>query len=226
MAAPAVSCGTLLGVSPGRLRRSFGRARETALLIGGTVFGIALFVFVVVIDTQFVASALERSESFALPAVVIGVVAALGTVLGAIWYRRRAADLGKVARRLLGFLGIAWAVAFVIAFVVTHPRGRNDEDATALEAGIVSYLLGILIAAAAFLPIALLRFSRPAAHKQSDRVRVMRVQDKEPFFVSSCDCGWVGPAYDETDPDAPEKAFRDARAHGTNVAPEVERTLV
>jgi hypothetical protein len=61
------------GVSPGRFRRSFGRVRETALLIGGAVIGIALFVFVVVIDTQFVGSALERSESSALPAVVIGV---------------------------------------------------------------------------------------------------------------------------------------------------------
>jgi hypothetical protein len=195
------------------------------LLIGGVVFGIALFVFVVVIDTQFVGSALEHSESSALPAVVIGVAAALGTVLGVVWYRRRVDDLGKTARRLLGSVGIAWAVAFVIAFFATHPRGRNDEDATALEAGIVSYLLGILIAAAAFLPIALLRFSRPHAHERNDRVRVMHVQDKEPFFVSSCDCGWVGPAYDEADPDAPDKAFRDARAHGANVAPEVERPL-
>jgi hypothetical protein len=218
-------CGTLLGVSPGRLRRFLGRARETALLIGGTVFGIALFVFVLVIDTQFVASALERSRSSALLAVVIGVVAALGTVLGVVWYRSRVDDLSKMARRVLGFVGIAWAVGFVLAFIVTHPRGRNDDEATTLEAGIVSYLLGILIAAAAFLPIALLRLSRPAAHEEKDRVRVMRVQDKEPFFVSSCDCGWVGPAYDETDPDASEKAFRDARMHGTNVAPEVERLL-
>jgi hypothetical protein len=157
--------------------------------------------------------------------VVIGVVAALGTLLGVVWYRSRVDDLSKMARRVLGFVGIAWAVGFVLAFIVTHPRGRNDDEATALEAGIVSYLLGILIAAAAFLPIALLRGSRPTAHEEKDRVRVMRVQNKEPFFVSSCDCGWLGPAYDETDPDASEKAFRDARMHGTNVAPEVERPL-
>jgi cobalamin synthase len=96
------------------------------LLIGGTVFGVALFVFVLVIDTQFVASALERSRSSALLAVVIGVVAALGTVLGVVWYRSRVDDLSKMARRVLGFVGIAWAVGFVLAFIVTHPRGRDD----------------------------------------------------------------------------------------------------
>jgi flagellar biogenesis protein FliO len=201
------------------------RVRATTWLVAGAVFGIALFVFIVVLDTRLIVSGFERSEPWALPAVLIGVAAALATVLVAIWFSRRANELGRFPRRVMGMAGIAWAVVFVILFVVTHPRGRDEDAASSLEVGAVSYVLAIVVAAVAFLPVAIMRFGRRSVHKSDDRVRVMHVAEKTPFYVASCDCGWVGAAYDETEPGAREEAFSEARAHGTNVAPEVERPL-
>jgi hypothetical protein len=201
------------------------RVRETTWLVAGTVFGIALFVFVVVLDTQLIASGFERSEPWALPAVLIGVAAALATVLIAIWFSRRANELGRLPRRVMGMAGIAWAVVFVILFFLTHPTGRDEDAASSLEVGAVSYVLAIVVAAVAFLPVAIVRLGRRSVHRPDNRVHVMHVAEKTPFYVASCDCGWVGAAYDETEPAAREKAFREARAHGTNVAPEVERPL-
>jgi peptidoglycan/LPS O-acetylase OafA/YrhL len=203
----------------------FDRVREILWLTGVGVVGIALFGFLVVVDTGLVVNALERSGSSTLAAVVIGTAAALGTVLAAVWYRRRVDHLGGAGRRVLGSAGIAWGALFVLAFFLTHPKGRDDEDAGALEVAVVSYVLVILLAAVGFLPLAVRRLTRGTPHQPDSRIRVWRMRDKKPYFVASCDCGWVGTAYDATEPHAREKAFRDARQHGPNVASEAEDPL-
>ena len=188
--------------------------------------GVAMVVFLVVADSRFVARVYERSEPSTLPAVLAGAGAAIGTVLGVVWYRRRLDRLGVSVRRLLGRAAIAWCVLFVIAFVWTHPKSRDADLAAPLHAGVVTYLLLIVVAAIAFAPVAVLRLARPKPHRPDDRVRVWRLQDKKtPYLVAYCDCGWVSAAYDLDEPHAPENAFRDARRHGTNVAPEVEDPL-
>ena len=194
-------------------------------LIAGVVLGTALVVFVLVLDAELVVRAYERSESSTLPAVVIGAAAALGTVLAVVWYRRHVDQLGGTARRVLGWIGIAWAASFVVAFVWTHPKGRDDELATSLEVGVICYVLVIVVAAVVVFPFAVSRLARPRAHRPHDRVHVWHVADGEPSFIPACDCGWVGSTYDAAEPEARDKAFRDARHHGTNVASDVERAL-
>ena len=126
---------------------------------------------------------------------------------------------------MLGWAAIAWSVVFVIAFFWTHPVSRDPDVADPIHAGVVTYLLLIVIAAVAFFPITVLRLSRPEPHRPRDRIRIWRVDDKKPFLVAYCDCGWVGAAYDADEPHARDNAFRDARRHGTNVASEVEDPL-
>jgi hypothetical protein len=211
-------------VSPGRVRRFFDERPLIGLIAGGA-FGLALVVFVVVADTSLVLQAYERSASSTLVAVVIGTGAALGTVLAFAWYRSRVDRLGSTARRILGWAGIAWAALFVVGFVWTHPRHRDDKLATSLEVAVVSYCLIIVVVAVCLLPVAVLGLSRPKTHDPGNQVRVWEVRDKEPYFVAYCDCGWVSTAYEAAEPDARDNTFRDAREHGTNVAPEVEYPL-
>ena len=194
-------------------------------LIAGVVLGTALVVFVIVLDAGLVLRAYERSESSTLPAVVIGAAAALGTVLAVVCYRRRVDRLGGTARRVLGWVGIAWAVSFVVAFFWTHPKGRDDELATSLEVAVICYALVIVVTAVVVFPFAVRRLARRTAHRPHDRVHVWHVADGEPSFVAACECGWVGSAYDAAEPEARDKAFRDARRHGTNVASHVEPAL-
>ncbi len=208
-----------------RLSRGLGRAREIVALVGAGLVGIAIFVFLVVADSQFVVRVYERSESSTLPVVVAGAAAAVGTVLGVVWYRRQVGRLGSGMRRILGWFAIAWSVLFVVAFIWTHPVSRDAALAVPLHAGVVAYLLVIVVAAVAFLPVAVLRLARPKPHRPDDRIRVWRIRDKKPYFVAYCDCGWVGAAYDADEPRARDNAFRDARGHGTNVASEVEDPL-
>lgn len=213
------------GVFFGRVRRLLPMAGFIDPMVGfivGVVVGIPLLAYVFVLDVRLVLRAYERSES---SAVFIGATAALASVLASVWYLRRVDRLGGTARRTLGFVGIAWAVWFVIAFVWTHPVGRDDELATALETGVLSYILFIVVVAVVgFLPVSMFRHAR-STHRPRDRVRVMHVRDKKPFFAPYCDCGWAGTAYDAGEPDARDKAFRDAHAHGTNVASDVEYPL-
>jgi hypothetical protein len=194
-------------------------------IITAAVGCLVLVAVLVVFDAGLVVQAYERSASSTVAAVVIGTAAALGTVLAFAWYRSRVGRLGGTARRALGWAGIVWSGLFVIAFVWTHPRHRDDEFATPLEVAVVSYCLVIVVVAVCLVPFAVLRPARPATHGTRDRIRVWKVDDEEPYFIAYCDCGWVGTAYDVTDPEAQEKAFRDARAHGANVAPYVEHPL-
>ncbi|HEU0212885.1 MAG TPA: hypothetical protein VFR13_02285 [Jiangellaceae bacterium] len=194
-------------------------------IVAGAVGCLVLVAVLVVFDAGLVVQAYERSASSTVAAVVIGAAAALGTVFAFAWYRDRVRSLGHTNRRVLGWAGIAWSGLFVIAFVWTHPRHRDDEFTTPLEVAVVSYCLIVVVAAVCLLPVAVLGLARPAKHRTDDRIRVWKVDDEEPYFIAYCDCGWVGTAYDATDPQAQDKAFRDARAHGTNVAPEVEHPL-
>jgi hypothetical protein len=204
---------------------SWSRARAFLALVGGVLVGAAIFVFLVVADADFVAESYEESPTATLPAVVAAAAAAVGTVVGVVWYRRRVDCLGRRSRRALGWFGIAWSVLFVIAFWWTHPMSRDAGDADPLQAAVVTYVLLIIVAALAFFPIAVLRLSRRKPHAPDDQIRVWRVKDKQPYFVAYCDCGWVGDAHDADGPRAQDSAFRDARRHGTNVAPEVEHPL-
>jgi uncharacterized membrane protein YozB (DUF420 family) len=195
------------------------RAKDIVVMIATVVGGAAIVVFLVIFDLQLLLDVYERSES-ALP-IVAGAVAAVGTVVGVVWYRKRADGLDARVRRRFGRAAIAWSVLFIVAFAATHYRSREPEDAGPLQAAVVTYVLLIIVAAVAFAPIALLRQSWSREHRQDDRIEVWRVDEKEPYYVSYCECGWVGPVYDADEPDARDKAFRDARGHGTNVAPEV-----
>jgi hypothetical protein len=188
--------------------------------------GVALVVFLVVADVRFVARVYERSESSALPAVLAGAGAAIGTVLGVTWYRRWLDRLGVGVRRLLGRAVIAWSVLFVIAFLWTHPKSRDADLAVPVHAGVVTYLLLVVVVAVVLAPVAVLRLARAKPHRPGDRVRVWRLEDRKmPYLVAYCDCGWVGAAHDLDEPHARESAFRDARRHGANVAPDVEDPL-
>jgi hypothetical protein len=193
--------------------------------IVGVLVGTAILAYVFVLDVGLVLRTYERSESSTLPAVVVGAAAGLASAFAAVWYLRRVNHLGGTARRMLGLVGIAWSVCFVIAFAWTHPLGRDDELATPLETAVISYLLFIVVVAVVgFLPVAVFRLAR-STHRPRDRVRVMHVRDKKPYFVPHCDCGWAGTPYDADEPRARDDAFRDARALGTNVASEVEYPL-
>lgn len=207
---------------PGRVRRVV-EYRSLIGFIAGGVVGLALVVFVVVVDVTLLAQAYQRAASSTLPAVAIGTGAAFGTVLAFAWYRSSVGRLGTTARRLLGWAGIAWAVSFLVALVWTHPRNRDDASATPLEIAVVSYCLIIVVTAMCLFPIAVLKLARPPTHKPDDRVRVAELRDKKPYFVAYCDCGWVGEAYDAAALEARDSAFRDAHAHGVNVASDVEQ---
>jgi cytochrome bd-type quinol oxidase subunit 2 len=204
--------------------RRFIDARPVLSAIGTSIGVIGLVVFVGVIDVRRVVTAYERSRSATLAALVVAVAAALATVLAAIVYVRRRDRLGSTARRVLGWTAIVWAVVFVVAFAWTHSR-RRDDDLTPITAGVVGYCLVIVAIFAAVTPFAMRAQARGRPHEPRDRVEVWYVREDDPFFIAYCECGWVGRAYDESEPDAREKAFRDAREHGTNVAPEVAYPL-
>jgi hypothetical protein len=209
-------------VPRGRVRRFFDE-RPLIGLISAAVFGLALVVFMVVADTNLVVRAYDRSASSTLWAAVLGAGAALGTVLAFAWYRGRVGNLGTTARRVLGWTGIAWAALFVVGFMWTHPKHRDDESATPLEVAVVTYSVIVVVVAVCLVPIALRISSRPSKHDPDDQIRVWELRDEQPYFVAYCDCGWVGTAYEAGAPNAQDDAFRDAREHGTNVAAEVER---
>jgi drug/metabolite transporter (DMT)-like permease len=203
----------------GRVRRFFNERPDIGIIVSAVV-GIALVAFVVVLDASLIVRAYQRSEA---AAVVVGVGAALGTVLGVVWYLRRVSHLGATTRRVLGWVGIAWAGLFVVGFWWTHPVHRDDHDelGTPLAVAVLGYVLVIVVAAVGFVPVAVLRLARTATHHPDDRVEVWHIRDDKPYFVAHCDCDWVGTAHDATEPHARDKAFREAREHGTEVAPEV-----
>jgi hypothetical protein len=194
-------------------------------LIAGLVLGTALMVYVLVLDVGLVVRSYQRSATSTLPAVVIGGFAALVTVLAFAWYRAQAPHVGGTARRMVGRAGIVWGALFVVLFVWTHPRGRDDELATSLQLGVISYAFVVVAAAMIVSPFAVRRLARPRTHQPRDRVHVWHLDDGEPCFVPACECGWVGGAQDAAEPEARDKAFREARRHGTNVAHDVERAL-
>jgi hypothetical protein len=212
-------------VVSGRTRRRLSDLRSMLGLIAGLVLGAALAVYVIVLDAGLVVRASERSATSTLPAVVIGGSAALVNVFGFAWYRARKPHIGPTASRMLGRAGIVWGALFVVLFVWTHPRGRDDELATSLQVGVIGYVLVVVVAAVVVFPFAVRTLARPRTHQARDRVHVWHLADREPCFVPACECGWVGRAYDAAGPDARDKAFRDARRHGTNVASDVERAL-
>ena len=213
---------------PALLRRTWrvlGRARAIVALVGTLLAGAAIVVFVVVSDVRFVLRVYERSETSTLVAVIVAAAALVGTVLGVVWFKRREDRVGRTARRVLGRLAIAWSILFVIAFFWTHPRNRDEHLGRPVHAGVVTYVVLVVVGAVAFFPYAVFGRSRPKPHRPDDRVRVWRLRRKQSYFVAYCDCGWVGAPHDDDVPGARDTAFREARAHGTNVAPEVEDPL-
>ena len=194
-------------VSPRRVRRFFDERPLIGLVAGGA-FGIALVTFLVVADTSLVARTYERSASSTVVAVVLGAGAALGTVLVFAWSRSRLERFRGKPRLLLGWAGIAWAALFVVAFVWTHPRHRDDESVTPLEVAVVTYCLIIVVVAVCARPGRAVQAVAASSSSLDDQVRVWEVRDKEPYFVAYCDCGWVGTAFDVTDPHAQDNAFQ------------------
>jgi hypothetical protein len=62
------------------------------------------------------------------------------------------------------------------------------------------------------------RFKKPKVHKVT--VNFVQAPDTAPYFVAICECGWLGDIHDIEQP-----AFADAKAHHSNVVPEVQRPL-
>ena len=94
--------------------------------------------------------------------------------------RERIRNLSDLGQRI-GYSCFALAVVlFVVAFVWTHPRHRDDAFSTPLEVAVVSYCLIVVVVAICLVPFAVLRLARPASHDTNDRVRVWKVDDKEP----------------------------------------------
>lgn len=190
--------------------------------IAATLAALAILVSVVVLDAQLVADVYERSPAATAAAVAAAAAAILATVLGAVWLARRRERLSRRVRRSMAAFAIAWGVLFVIAVGWTHGRDRDAEEVGPVEAGVVAYVVLVFVTAVGFMPIWAFRQSR-REHQPDDWVHVAYISDKQPFCVAYCDCGWVGEAHDDDEPDACERAFRDAREHGANVAPEIER---
>jgi hypothetical protein len=141
-----------------RFRHTFRTIGE----IGGLVVGLALIVFVIVLDVGLLARAYERSASSTLAAMLVAAAGAVLTVLAVVLYRAR-----REHRRVLGRLGVAWAVTFVVAVLWTHPRAR-DELLTPLEAGVVTYVVLVVTGALGFLPIAAVRLGRSGPRQQHE----------------------------------------------------------
>ena len=137
--------------------RRFTEARSLIGLAGTVAFGIALVAFVVVADTALVVRAYQRSASSTLPAIAGGAAAALATVLAFAWYRSAAARLGRSARRNLGRAGLAWGALFIVATLWTHPLGRDEDAVSAPEVAAVTYVVLLVVAAVAVLPLAVRR---------------------------------------------------------------------
>jgi len=145
--------------------RGPGRLREIVGLVGTALAGAAIVVLLVVYDVRFVVRVYERSQASTLVAVIAAATALIATVLGVVWFRRREDDLGRTARRVLGLLAVAWSVVFVIAVIWTHPRHRDEHLGHPVHAGIVTYVVLVVVGAAACLPYAAFRLSRRQARR-------------------------------------------------------------
>jgi cytochrome bd-type quinol oxidase subunit 2 len=148
---------------PGALSRAIANARAIAALAGGVAVTVAIVGYVVVADTQLVLDVHARSGSSALPAILLGAAAAVATVLGVVWFVRRHDRLSRPVRRTLGRIGIAWSVLFVVAVLWMHPKSRDAALAEPVHAGLVTYIVLILVTAVGFFPFAVLRLSRSGA---------------------------------------------------------------
>jgi O-antigen/teichoic acid export membrane protein len=204
------------------MSRVLGWARTIVGLVGVLLVGTAIVVFLVVYDVQFVLHVYERSETSTLVAVIAATAALVGTIVGVVWFKRSEDHVGRRARRVLGRVAIAWSILFLIAFFWTHPMNRDEHLGSPVHAGLVTYVVLVVVVAVALFPYVMFRLSRPKPHRPHDRVRVWRLRDKQPYLVAYCDCGWVGAPHDDDEPHSRDSAFREARAHGTNVAPQVE----
>jgi drug/metabolite transporter (DMT)-like permease len=129
--------------------------------MGGLVLGLALVAFAIVLDVGLLVRAYERSASSTLTALLVAAAAAAVTVIALVLSRR-----ARTHRRVLGWLGIAWAVTFVVAVLWTHPRHR-DELLTPLEAGVTAYAVLIVTGALGFLPIVAIRLGRPRPRQRA-----------------------------------------------------------
>jgi MFS family permease len=143
--------------------------RTIVALVGTPIAGAAIVAFLVVDDVRFVVRVYARSETSTLAAVIAAAAALVGTVLGVVWFKRREDRVGRAARRLLGRLAIAWCVLFVIAFVWTHPRNRDEHLDRPVHAGVATYVVLVVVGAVAFFPYAAFRLSRPKPHRSDDR---------------------------------------------------------
>jgi peptidoglycan biosynthesis protein MviN/MurJ (putative lipid II flippase) len=146
---------------PALPRRVLGWLPAIAALVGTLLAGAAIVVLLVVYDVRFVLRIYERSETSTLVAVIAAAAALVGTVLAVVWFKRSEDRVGRPARRMLGRLAIAWSVLFLIAFIWTHPMNRDAHLGRPVHAGVVAYVVLIVVAAVAFFPYAVFRLSRP-----------------------------------------------------------------
>jgi peptidoglycan biosynthesis protein MviN/MurJ (putative lipid II flippase) len=142
--------------------------RAIVALVGTLLVGAAIVVLMVVYDVRFVLRAYERSETPTLAAVIAAAAALVGTVLAVVWFKRSEDRIGRTARRVLGRLAIAWSILFLIASLWTHPMHRDEHLGSPVHAGVVTYVVLVVLGAVAFFPYAMFRLSRPKPHPPDD----------------------------------------------------------
>jgi hypothetical protein len=146
----------------------FGRVGAIVALVSALLVGAAIVVLLVIYDVRFILRVYERSETPTLAAVIAAAAALVGTVLGVVWFKRWEDRVGRTARRLFGRLAIAWSILFLIAVIWTHPMNRDEHLGRPVHAGVVTYVVLVVVGAVAFLPYAMFRLSRPEPHRPDD----------------------------------------------------------
>jgi hypothetical protein len=218
-----------MGISD-RISGYVGRHRFVSAVGGVAVLGV-----LVAVDVARLWRAYHVMGSTVQRPLALGLVLAVGSVAWLGWLVRHWSAFPQTKRSLWRNVLIAWGGITLIAFALTHSRGSGDDTpATSPAVAAVVYLATLAAGGVVAAPLVVWRRSAealPREHQVNDLVEVWHVRDRsrgktdEPYVVAYCECGWVGDAHDETDPQAEPKAFADARRHGSNVASDVAYPL-
>ena len=201
----------------GRVDRWFKAHPAAAALVGVVLLGA-----IVVMDGARLWQAYDRGESDAGVSIAAGVLASLGVSVF-VWRAVRARRANP-RRRRFPWTGVVLAVT-LIAFILTHPR-RGDQPVltTPLALAVVSYISGLATVGVAVVVVGFRRRPGVARHQRphasDDQNEVWHITIEDPYFVSRCDCGWVGDAHSATDPNALSLAFDEARRHNPTASPD------
>lgn len=207
----------------------YGRRRPLVAMAAG----VAMLGALVAIDANRLVRAHQVLGTRADRPLQLGIGSAVLTALGLIWLVRSAGPARRVAIGFVGFLGV---LGGLVVFGLSHPRHGDNTPMSAFDVGAVAFFAAAAALSAVGIPIVVLRrrseeFASARPHRPEDQIEVWHMRDTsrtgsyEPYFTTSCPCGWAGETYPASDPDAREHAFAEAHSHGTNVASAVAYPL-